>query len=476
MKPVFLLVFLFFNFYLHAQQEKPNVLLLMADDLNTSLSGYGHPQCKTPELDKLAAEGVQFNSMHCQYPICGASRASMMTGLYPYSNGMLGNRGNLRRNLPDVVTMSQLFMQNGYRVARVSKIYHMAIPHEINKGTAEHDDPASWEVAVNVQAPEHKAPGEKTNWSPKDKGSQSFIGVISTAGDLEHADGKAASEAIRLLKEYKDEPFFLAVGFVRPHVPLVAPEKYFDLYDRESMEAPVVPEGDLEDVPEVIRNYKRNSTKYGVTSERHKGLLEAYYASVSYMDAQVGRVLNELEDLGLKDNTIVVFSSDHGYLLGHHNKFQKQHLFEEATRVPFLLRVPWLQDQHGKVVSQITELVDLYPTLAELAKLEAPAHLQGDSLVSLLEDVDNSSWPKQDAFTISRSGGESLRNAKWRYTHWGFGDRGQELYDLEEDPGEFTNLALSPEYTEKLQILKQRLIERRIAAGYRNYRANEPSN
>jgi iduronate 2-sulfatase len=298
MKPVFLLVFLFFNFYLHAQQEKPNVLLLMADDLNTSLSGYGHPQCKTPELDKLAAEGVQFNSMHCQYPICGASRASMMTGLYPYSNGMLGNLGNLRRNLPDVVTMSQLFMQNGYRVARVSKIYHMAIPHEINKGTAEHDDPASWEVAVNVQAPEHKAPGEKTNWSPKDKGSQSFIGVISTAGDLEHADGKAASEAIRLLKEYKDEPFFLAVGFVRPHVPLVAPEKYFDLYDRESMEAPVVPEGDLEDVPEVIRNYKRNSTKYGVTSERHKGLLEAYYASVFLYGCTGGKSIERTGGFG----------------------------------------------------------------------------------------------------------------------------------------------------------------------------------
>jgi len=177
-------------------REKPNVLLLMADDLNTALSGFGHPQCQTPHLDELAARGVRFENMHCQYPVCGASRASMMTGLYPYTNGMLGNRGNLRENLPDVVTLPQLFRQYGYRVGRVSKIYHMGIPREILAGTANHDDPLSWDETVNIQAPEQNAPGVRTEWSPGDTSSQTFTGVEASTGDLEHADGMAAEAAI----------------------------------------------------------------------------------------------------------------------------------------------------------------------------------------------------------------------------------------------------------------------------------------
>ncbi len=447
------------------EERKPNVLLLMADDLNTSLSGFGHPQCKTPKLDQLAKSGIRFENMHCQYPVCGSSRASLMTGLYPYSNGMLGNSGNLRKNLPDVVTLSQLFRQNGYRVGRVSKIFHMGIPPEIIAGTAQHDDPQSWDEVVNIKAPEQRAPGERTNWSPKDQGSQRFTGVIATGGDLEHADGMAAQAAVEFLKRNKNRPFFLACGFVRPHVPLVAPSKYFDRYDRNSMIAPIVPDDDLLDVPEIIRGYKSNDT-YGVTPELHKGLLQAYYASISYMDAQVGRVLNTLEELGLKENTIVIFSSDHGYLLGHHNKYQKQHLFEEATRVPFILSVPWMAEQHGQATQHITELVDLYPTIAELADLTPPANLQGQSLVALLNNPSTRSWNKQEAFTISRSGGESIRTHEWRFTHWGYGDKGEELYDLKNDPGEFTNLADNPEYGEKRQELKALLKSKRVKAGY----------
>ena len=163
--------------------------------------------------------------------------------------------------------MSQLFRKNGYRVGRVSKIYHMGIPPEILEGTAIRDDPQSWDEVVNIKAPEQHAPGVSTHWSPKDKGSQTFEGVEAEGDDLVHADGMAASHAIDFLKRNKDKPFFLACGFVRPHVPLVAPVKYFDLYDRDAMEAPVVPEDDLEDVPQIIRNYKRNSTSYGVTPE-----------------------------------------------------------------------------------------------------------------------------------------------------------------------------------------------------------------
>ena len=448
-----------------AETRRPNIVLLMADDLNTALSGFGHPQCQTPRLDELARAGVRFENMHCQYPVCGSSRASLMTGLYPYTNRMLGNSGNLRKNLPDVVTLSQLFRKAGYRAGRVSKIYHMGIPREIIAGTGDHDDPPSWDETVNIKAPEQNAPGTRTEWSPKDKSSQTFTGVEASTGDLEHADGMAAEQAIEFLKRNRDRPFFLGCGFVRPHVPLVAPNQYFDLYDRDAMVAPTVPPDDLDDVPEIIRSYKANS-RYGVTPELHKGLLEAYYASVSYMDAQVGRVLDALDELGLRDNTIVIFSSDHGYLLGHHHKFQKQHLFEESTRVPFILSVPWMEGAHGKACRQITELVDLYPTIAELAGLEAPANLQGQSMVALLQDPAADSWGKDLAFTISRNGGESIRTADWRFTQWGFGKKGFELYDRKNDPGEFTNLADDPKFAKKLGELKSQLEAKRLEAGY----------
>lgn len=449
-----------------AEDRKPNVLFLIADDLNTALSGFGHEQCKTPNLDRLAGSGVKFENMHCQYPVCGASRASIMSGLYPYSNLTLGNEGTLRGSMPDVVTLSQTFRKNGYHAARISKIYHMGIPFEIIEGTAVSDDPFSWDEAFNVKALEQNAPGEVTNWSPKNKGSQTFTGVVASGGDSEHADGMAADRAIEILEKVKDKPFFLAVGFVRPHVPLVAPKKYFDSYNRESMVAPVVPENDLDDVPGIIRNYKRNSTTYGVTPELHKGLLQAYYASISYMDAQVGRVLDALDEKGLAESTIVVFTSDHGYLLGHHHKFQKQHLFEEATRVPFIISVPWLKDQHGRGTSKITELVDLYPTLAELAGITAPDTLQGTSLKPLLVDTESSAWKKNQAFTISRSGGESLRTRDWRLTRWGFGGKGVELYDLKKDPGEFTNQAKNPEFASVLKRLQRQLLAKRNEAGF----------
>lgn len=454
-----------------AEPKKPNVLFLISDDLNTALSGFGHEQCKTPNLDRLAARGVKFENMHCQYPVCGASRASLMSGLYPYTNLTLANNGTLRGSMPDVVTLSQTFRNNGYYAGRVSKIYHMRIPFEIIDGTAESDDPFSWDEAINIKAPEQHAPGVLTQWSPRDKGSQTFAGVVASGGDSDHADGMAADNAIQILEKVKDKPFFLAVGFVRPHVPLVAPKKYFDQYNRADMVAPIVPEDDLDDVPGIIRGYKANDTTYGVTRELHKGLLQAYYASVSYMDAQVGRVLDALEEKGLADNTIVVFSSDHGYLLGHHHKFQKQHLFEEATRVPFIISVPWLKNQHGQGTTKITELVDLYPTLADLAGLAAPSTLQGSSLKPLLSDTESSDWSKKQAFTISRSGGESIRTDDWRYTQWGFGERGLELYDLKNDPGEFTNLAHNPEYASVLKTLQKQLVTKRNQAGFEANRA-----
>ena len=464
----FIFLALSFNILAADKPQKPNILFLISDDLNTALSGFGHKQCKTPNLDRLAQRGVKFESMHCQYPVCGASRASIMSGLYPYTNFTLGNGGKLRTNLPDVVSMSQAFMNQGYYSGRVSKIYHMNIPEEIINGTAHSDDPNSWNEAFNITGPEQNAAGTKTNWSPNNTSSQAFIGVVSTAGDLQHADGMAADKAIELLDQVKDKPFFLALGFVRPHVPLVAPEKYFNLYNQDEMQTPVVPKNDLDDVPKIVRDYKSNKD-YGVTPESHKGLLTAYYASISYMDAQVGRVLHALEEKGLKDNTIVVFTSDHGYLLGQHDKYQKQHLFEETTRVPFIISVPWMTSEHNKGTTQFTELIDLYPTLTDLAGIPSPDSLQGTSLRPLLEDTDSPAWTKDAVFTISRAGGESLRTKNWRFTQWGFGKSGMELYDLSKDPGEFTNQANNPEYASVLKKMEKQLLAKRDEAGYQNF-------
>jgi arylsulfatase A-like enzyme len=393
-----------------------------------------------------------------------------MSGLYPYTNRTLGNAGTLRGSMPDVVTLPQLFRQHGYFTARVSKIYHMRIPADIIAGTTEHDDPQSWDEAINIKGPEHEAGGVAGQWSPKDTSSQTFRSVAASGEDTVHADGMAANQAIKMLGNMNEKPFFLAVGFVRPHVPLVAPTSYFDRYNRDEMIAPAVPSDDLEDVPKIIRNYKENAHRYGITPELHKGLLQAYYASVSYMDAQVGRVLSALEENGLAENTIVVFTSDHGYLLGEHNKFQKQHLFEQSTRVPFIVSVPWLNMQHGQTSKKITELIDLYPTLAELSNLSPPETLHGSSLLPLLKDVNSADWTKQQAFTISRSGGESLRTNQWRFTQWGFGERGYELYDLEKDPGEFTNQANNRQYSQTLELMREQLEEKRLHAGYQSWR------
>ncbi|WP_066631204.1 sulfatase [Labilibacter marinus] len=453
-------------------KDKPNVLFIIADDLNTALSGYGHPQCKTPQLDKLAQRGVSFKNMHCQHPLCGPSRASIMTGMYTYSTGVLLNAGLNREIKPEIITLSQAFKNNGYHAARVSKIFHMGIPYDIERGTAGADDPLSWDEAYNLKALEHNAKGELTNWSPKFDGHQKFNGLIAEGNDSDHVDGMAADKAIELLQKLKDRPFFLAVGMIRPHVPLVAPKKYFDLYNQHEMIVPVVPEDDLDDLPQICRNRNTNK-KWGVTPESHKGLLEAYYASVSYMDAQVGRILDELDNLDIAKNTIIVFCSDHGYLLGEHHKFQKPHLFEETTRVPFIVHVPWMSTQNGKSTYKITELVDLYPTLTDLANIRAPKELQGNSLLPLLKNTASKQWKKQEAFTTGRSGSASLRTDKWRITMWKHGDGGFELYDKQNDPGEFVNLADKPEYAQIKASLVKRLKQKKKEAGYKDEMYNE---
>jgi choline-sulfatase len=437
-----------------SEEKQPNVLLIMSDDLCTALSGFGHRECKTPHLDRLAARGVKFERAYCQFPLCGPSRTSIMTGLYPGTTGATGNKSSFRKNTPNLISMSELFLKNGYTTTRISKIYHMGVPPDILSGGDGTDDPQSWGQKFNIKGPEQNAPGDYELLSPKmqSKG-MAFIQVEADGDDLAHADGMAAKKAVELLGEYKNDPFFLAVGFVRPHVPLVAPRPYFATYPPEAVTLPEVPEGDLDDVP-VAARAMANEDRYGMNEEQKKKALAAYYASVSYMDAQVGKLLDALDAEGLTDRTVVVFTSDHGYNMGEHDCWQKLSLFEDTLRVPFIISAPWLSPPN-RSSKEIVELIDLYPTLADLCGLEAPKYLQGATLRPLLDANANKQWNKSAAYTITK-GGESLRTADWRLNRWGKGSDQLELYDQINDPNEYTNLANNPEYAKiKDQLLSQ---------------------
>lgn len=473
-----------------AVSRKPNVLFIMADDFNTALSGYGHPQCKTPNLDKLAALGTSFTRAYCQFPLCGPSRASIMSGRYPLSNGVMGNGGLLKGSLP---TLPQIFRDSGYWTGRVSKIYHMGVPGEIYTGDNGADHPASWAERFNVSVMESLTPGTaedvmmedstpfydeyRSKWlEMRNKGGllfikegnhqgSDFVIVEADVEDAELADGAAADKAVQLLevRAKASEPFFLAVGFVRPHVPLVAPRRSFTGYPLDEMRVPEVPEGDLDDMPREARAAS-NAAKFKLTPEAQKKSLRGYYAAVSYMDEQVGRLLDALDQLGLRENTIVVFMSDHGYHLGEHTMWQKQSLLEECIRVPLIVSAPGQKAPRRKCAAMI-ELIDVYPTLAELAGIRAPGQIQGKSFARLL-DFPDESGERKDALTQTSSG-FCLRTEEWAYMRYQpkkGGAKSFMLYDMKNDPGQFTNLAGNRDTAEVESQLEKRLVERITAA------------
>ncbi len=442
----------------------PNVVFIISDDLSTALSGYQHSQCHTPHLDRLAARGLLFERAYCQYPVCGPSRASLLCGQYPSSLGTANNASSdFRDRLPDLITLPQFFRQQGYTTARVSKIYHMGVPGDILRGTPGTDDPRSWDVSFNIRGPEHYAAGRREDLSPSlSHQGMDFVKVEATGGDLAHADGLTARKAIELLGQL-ESPFFLAVGMVRPHVPLVAPASYFDPYPDQEMMLANVPDDDLQDVPSAAQS-QTNEVKYGMSTEQQRKVLSAYYASISYMDAQVGKILKELKRRGLYENTIIVFTSDHGYNLGEHSCWQKLSLWEDTVRVPLIISYPFAHSRHGQREKSIIELLDLYPTLSDLCGFDPPDGLAGRSFRSLIVDPARGGWEPKAAYTISRHGGESLRTDRWRLNLWNDGKEGIELYDHTVDPNEYNNLALNADYQKIVKDLTQRLRYRREQA------------
>ncbi|HEY0679943.1 MAG TPA: sulfatase [Chitinophagaceae bacterium] len=433
-----------------AQPKKNyNVLLIMSDDLNVNMECYGNPFVKTPNLNSLVKRSVRFDRAYTQFPLCSPSRVSMLTGYRPDVTGVYDLVKLFRDNIPDAVTLPQLFRSNGYFSCRVGKIFHYGVPGQI--GTNGQDDSVSWDKRVNPIGIDKKEEDKLVNFTPQRGIGSSFTYMISEGDDELQTDGIAATEAIKVMEEVRDKPFFLAVGFYRPHCPFVAPRKYFEMYP-EKVELPKRHPDDWKDIPQVAAWSAEN---FGVDELKCQEILRAYYASVSFMDAQVGRLLEALDRLKLANNTIVVFASDHGYLTGEHGQWMKQSLFEPSARVPLIISVPG--QTNGIPCKRTVELLDVYPTLTDLCGLTPPKDIQGKSLSVLLKNPD-ARWEKP-AYTqvqrILRRGqpdqkfimGRSVRNERWRYNEWDEGKEGVELYDHQSDPEEYTNLAKDTRYT-----------------------------
>lgn len=449
--------------YCLGQKQKMNVLFISVDDMNNDLGVYGHPQVKSPNIDRLAKEGVTFEKAYCQMPWCSPSRSSMLTGLRPDRTKVMDLQYHFRQHLPDVVTLPQLFKNNGYHVARVGKIYHYGNPGDI--GTNSLDDRASWTERINPAGLDKTSlEPEVINYTPQNKGLGAAMAYYSDAKGLdeEHTDGMVADEAIKLLKQNKNKPFFIAAGFYRPHTPWIAPKKYFDLYDIKDICLPEISAETKQQYPAAAFNNYGKWPYLGLTTEQARECKLSYYASISFLDVQIGRLLDALKKEGLDKNTIVVFWSDHGYHLGEHGLWMKQSLFEESARVPLIISMP-SNKNIGKHCKQTVELVDIYPTLADLVGLESPKDLDGVSLAPLLKNPKKK-WDRPAYTQINRGDvpGHSVRTAKWRYSEWAYGKEGMELYNEDADPKELKNLAYDSQYAEIVKEMKTLLASKHV--------------
>lgn len=428
--------------------DRPNVVFIVADDLACRLGCYGDTQAQTPHLDRLAERGVRFDRAYCQYPVCNPSRTSFLSGLRPETTGILDNVTQPRQKLPDWPFLPEQFRRQGYRTIKLGKIFHTGRGFE---------DPPSWDTDVQEDGTGKKPPAAHV------LRTQGPSGIVLGVPDEQAWDGGLAVQAEAQLAALAREaaPFFLAVGFRRPHTPYIAPQKYFDLYPIERMTLPIEPPDHVRLIPSPALTYTAQEPPLAV--DQRQATVAAYLASVSYMDAQVGRVLAAVDRLGLAERTVIVFLSDHGYhLFEHGGLWHKMTLFEPSARVPLLIAAPGLAA--GAVSPALVELVDLYPTLCELCSVPTPEGLEGTSLAPLLREP-NRAW-KTAAFTmVSRGGspnnagvplddqhlGRSVRTERWRYTRWF--DGGQELYDHDADPHEHRNLAVEPDYADQLAEL-----------------------
>ena len=467
-KLTIILLLAFLNESLNA---KPNVLFIAADDLSCALGCYGDPIAKTPNLDRLAATGTCFLNAYNQLPLCNPTRASVMTGLRPDTIKVYDLDRHFRDEVPDAVTLSQQFMKHGWWAGRVGKIYHYNVPASI--GTDGFDDPPSWQKTVNPKGRDKTDESLIFNAEPHRKISAALSWLAAEGRDEEQTDGMVATEAIKLMEEKREEPFFLAAGFFRPHTPYVAPKKYFDMYPLEDLRLPYAPANDRDDIPTAAFAHNCPVPHYGLDELTCLQAMQAYYACVSFVDAQVGRMLDALDQLQLSDRTIVVFWSDHGYHLGEHDGiWQKRTLFEQGARAPLIIRNPSSKG-NGQPCRRIVEFIDIYPTLTELIGIPSPQAVEGHSLVALLDDP-LTRWDRFAITQVLRPAdhrldravmGRSIRTERWRYSDWAEGKKGVELYDHFADPMEFENLALNPTRKNKSVMSRLRRLLKQEASG-----------
>ncbi len=428
---------------LHANAEgQYNVLFIIVDDLRPLLGCYGHPEIHTPNIDALAQRGTLFNRAYCQYPLCSPSRTSMITGLRPETTGVLDNSMDFRDRLPNVVTLPQHFKTHGYHTQSVGRVFHLPTLQ---------DDENSW-----------SAPSWRPTWRPFDIQTTPSWQALDVEDD-ELRDGKTAKRAVQVLEQIKEQQFFLTVGFYKPHLPLKAPQKYFELYNTQDFDLPAssMPP---EDAParaltnwSAIRNYQDLSSGTAPLSDaKTLELIRAYAASTSYIDAQIGRVFAQLDRLGLTENTVIVFCGDHGHHLGEHGIWGKQTLFEVSLSSPLVVSVP---QQQPTETDAFAELVDIYPTMCEACHIPTPPQLEGSSLMPVIEQPTRP-WKTAvfSQFGGTAYGGISMRTEKYRYTEWGQnGSRGVKLYDYDADPDETVNIAGLPENAELVTHFSERL-------------------
>jgi uncharacterized sulfatase len=452
------------------EPKKMNVLLIVSDDLtNNAVGCYGGP-LHTPNVDALAKRSVRFDRAYCQFPLCNPSRASFLTGLRPDTTHVYENTTQFRKNVPNAQSLPQTFRKGGYTVARVGKLYHYGVPAQI--GTDGLDDPESWEKVVNPKGRDKDDEDMIFTLLPKAKGAARFGGTLSWLAaegtDEEQTDGKIAIEVSKLLGQMGDKPFFIGCGFFRPHTPYVAPKKYFGLHPTDKIEVPVVPPDHVKSAPAPAFG-SRKKEQDEMTDDQRRQAIQAYRASTSFMDAQLGVVLKALEEHKLSDKTIVVFISDHGYHLGEHGLWQKMSIFENSTRVPLIIHDPRCKS-NGQICTRTVELVDLHATLADLCGLEAPK-TDGYSMKPLLDDPkaawDHPAFTQVSRGTPTTTGdkskesnwfmGRSIRTERYRYTEWDDGKKGTQLYDYESDPGELKNLANDPGSAKIVAEMKARL-------------------
>jgi iduronate 2-sulfatase len=483
-------------------ERKRNVLFISTDDMCNRLGCYDVPVVKSPNLDRLAQSGVRFDHHYCQFPLCGPSRTSLMTGLAPDTTKVWDLNTDFRDTIPQTVTMPQLFQKNGYFTARAGKIYHYNNPSEI--GTPGFDDAPSWQKTANpvgydrthdealvthyvpqkrmiealfmghgrsgaqgspMPVPQHS--GSKVPWLHGGMGPSGIriaqdgstpilplshngdlgidlAGHPSDGGDQNMTDYMVAESVIAMMEEHKNEPWFLGAGFYRPHVPFIVPSKYYDMYSVDEMQIPPFDPAELMTGPRIA--YNSMDPNFGMTPQQHRECLRGYYAAISFVDAQVGRLLDALQRLDLAKDTTIVFWADHGFMVGEHGQWEKTMLFEPSARVPFIIAGAGVAAP-GRGCKRTSEHLNIYPTLAEMCKLQGtPTNLQGRSLVPLLQNPD-APWDHPAVSQVSRGYGPnptmgySVRTERYRYTMWKGGVEGEELYDYQEDPRELKNLA-----------------------------------